>query len=89
MDIQTTKQDLLKIIDSSTNLEQTRIEIFGRNGILNDLFSKIKDIPANQKKQYGADLNNLKLELENAFNSRNISVETHDRASLQKWVYPP
>jgi len=44
--------------------ESLRIEIFGRNGLINNLFSKIKNIPVEEKKQYGADLNQIKTELE-------------------------
>jgi len=59
-------QYLKKISDLKTDkeLENLRIELFGRNGLLNDLFSKIKDIPNEEKRQYGADLNQRKTELE-------------------------
>jgi len=59
-------------IKSVQDLEKIRIEIFGRNGIINDLFSKIKDIPNENKKQYGSDLNQLKTELEITLNNKNV-----------------
>lgn len=65
--LETIKSEYLSKIDSISNdsqLEEIRIEIFGRNGKINDLFSKIKDTPPETRKQYGADLNQLKTELE-------------------------
>jgi len=75
-----------KIADLKTDkeLESLRIELFGRNGLINDLFSKIKEIPNENKKQYGADLNQLKTELEQLFDNKSISVETPLMASLTK-----
>lgn len=67
---------LVKInqISNSSELEQLRIEILGRNGKINALFSEIKNIPNELKKQYGADLNQLKTELEQTLllKSKNI-----------------
>ncbi|MEI8067785.1 MAG: phenylalanine--tRNA ligase subunit alpha [Candidatus Shapirobacteria bacterium] len=60
-------------IKTDKELESLRIELFGRNGLINDLFSKIKEIPNENKKQYGADLNQLKTELEQSLLSQNVS----------------
>jgi phenylalanyl-tRNA synthetase alpha chain len=69
------KNEYISKIDAITNdsqLESVRIEIFGRNGKINDLFSKIKDILPENRKQYGADLNQLKSELEEKLNNKQI-----------------
>ncbi|MFA6185236.1 MAG: phenylalanine--tRNA ligase subunit alpha [Candidatus Shapirobacteria bacterium] len=74
-----------KITDLKTDkgLESLRIELFGRNGLINDLFSKIKEIPNEGKKQYGADLNQLKTELEELFvEKRRRHVSTSNQTSL-------
>jgi phenylalanyl-tRNA synthetase alpha chain len=74
-------QYLEKIINLKTDkeLESLRVELFGRNGLINDLFSKIKEIPIEEKKQYGADLNQLKTELEEKLKNQNVSkTETKD-----------
>jgi len=74
-------QYLEKITNLKTDkeLESLRIELFGRNGLINDLFSKIKEIPNEEKKQYGADLNQLKTELEEKLKNQNVSkTETKD-----------
>jgi len=69
-------QEKISSLKTDKELEALRIELFGRNGLINDLFSKIKDIPNEEKKQYGADLNQLKTELEKLF------VETLHAMSL-------
>jgi len=68
-------QYLKKISDLKTDkeLENLRIELFGRNGLINDLFSKIKEIPNEEKRQYGADLNQLKTELEEKLKNQIVS----------------
>jgi len=65
--------DKIANLKTDKELESLRIELFGRNGLINDLFSKIKDIPNEDKKQYGADLNQLKTELEQSLLSQNVS----------------
>jgi len=69
-------QEKISSLKTDKELEALRIELFGRNGLINDLFSKIKDIPNEEKKQHGADLNQLKTELEKLF------VETLHATSL-------
>ena len=57
-------------INSASDLEQLRIEILGRNGEINKLFSQIK--AATNPREYGQQLNQLKNELELALSSKNI-----------------
>jgi len=83
------KSEYLSNIDSLTTdeqYEQIRIEIFGRNGKINDLFSKIKDVPPELRKQYGADLNQLKTELEEKLKSKNI--QKADKLTTGKLTSP-
>jgi phenylalanyl-tRNA synthetase alpha chain len=67
------KQKYLDKINSATTaaeLESVRIEILGRQGLLNQLFSDIKNQP--NPKEYGQELNQLKKELENLIKSKNF-----------------
>ncbi len=57
-------------VNSASGLEQLRIEILGRNGEINKLFSQIKT--ATNPREYGQQLNQLKNELESALSSKNI-----------------
>jgi phenylalanyl-tRNA synthetase alpha chain len=75
-------------VTTEAELEQVRIEIFGRNGLLNDLFSKIKDIPNENKRQYGADLNQIKIELEESLNSKKTTTTAVITKNLEYSVKP-
>ena len=72
----------IDFIQTASELENIRIEIFGRNGKINQLFSEIKNISPENRKQFGADLNQLKTELENKLKHKLNYLETHHDASL-------
>ena len=72
-------------------IEHFRIKFSGKKGILNDIFSKFKDVPNEQKKEFGQKINTLKqavetklVELKNSTSS-NIILEKDD---LTKPGYP-
>jgi len=46
--------------DSREEIEQFRIKYLGKKGILSDLFKNFKDVPAEQKKEVGQKINQLK-----------------------------
>ena len=46
--------------NSIEEIENFRIQYLGKNGIINDLFSNFKEIPSNEKKIFGIELNKLK-----------------------------
>ena len=50
-------------------LEDFRIKYLGKKGILNDLFAKFKEVPNEQKKEFGQVINLLK-------NQVNDKIET-------------
>ena len=41
-------------------LEQFRIQYLGKKGLMNDLFGAFKEVPNNEKKEFGQKLNQLK-----------------------------
>jgi len=61
-------------VKSASELESLRIEISGRNGKINQLFSEIKNVPPENRKQFGADLNQLKTELEQSLEIKKTTV---------------
>jgi phenylalanyl-tRNA synthetase alpha chain len=63
-------QSQINSISQTTDLEKLRIELFGRNGVLADLFTKIKDIAPTEKKTYGQQLNLLKNQLETVYQTK-------------------
>jgi phenylalanyl-tRNA synthetase alpha chain len=46
-------------------LEAFRIRLLGKKGILNDFFAEFKNVPVDQKKEFGQVINNLKQTVEN------------------------
>jgi phenylalanyl-tRNA synthetase alpha chain len=79
------KLDYLSKIDNvttDTELENLRIEIFGRNGKINQLFSEIRNVAPENRKQFGADLNQLKTELEEKL--KNINIQKTDKVTSKK-----
>ena len=43
------------------DIESLKIQYLGRRGIINDLFSNFKNVPTDQKKNYGQKINDLKV----------------------------
>ena len=48
------------VANTPDEVEQFRIQYLGRKGILNDLFEAFKQVPGEQKKVLGQELNKLK-----------------------------
>ena len=47
--------------ETKEEVEQFRIKYLGKKGILADLFANFKEVPAQQKKETGQKINQLKL----------------------------
>ena len=82
----------VKIADLKTDkeLESLRIELFGRNGLFNDLFTKLKEIPVDERRNYGQELNVTKNELERliAIQSQKVQkIEIKKINNLQSNIY--
>jgi phenylalanyl-tRNA synthetase alpha chain len=66
----------------STNIEDIeafRIKFLGKKGILNDLFADFKNVPNEEKKEFGLYINNLKNSAENKVNSLK---EVHENSRI-------
>src|SRR3989339_2058609 len=64
-------------INSAKNLvELSKLEIkyLGRNGLINELLSKIKDIPNEEKREYGQKVNELKTEIKKYIEIKKLIV---------------
>jgi len=57
-------------------LNAFRIEYLGKKGLLNDLFSSFREVPNDQKKEFGAAINNLKQLVQNKIEEYKDSFET-------------
>ena len=76
---------------SKDEIEQFRIKFSGKKGILNDFFEKFKEVPNEQKKDFGQKINTLKHAVNNKLEelkeatSRQIIIEKED---LTKPAFP-
>src|SRR5690606_30242117 len=65
-------------------IEQFRIKFSGKKGILNDIFAQFKDVPNEQKKEFGQKINTLKQAVETKLESlknsgtQNLILEKED-----------
>ena len=74
-------KQLLTDIDSAAipdaaALEQFRIKYLGSKNIVKDLFAKIKDVSNDQKKEFGQQINAVKLSAEEKYNSLKEKFES-------------
>ena len=61
--------------DSIETLENLRIEILGKKGFLTKEFARLKDIPNEEKKTFAQNLNNNKVEINNALEAKKEILE--------------
>jgi len=62
-------------------LNNFRIEYLGKKGLLNDLFASFKEVPNEQKKDFGATINNLKNLVQNKIEEYKDNFETETKSS--------
>lgn len=79
-------KDHLKIVadfsaKSADELDQFRIQFLGKKGIMNDLFAAFKEVPGDQKKDFGQALNELKKAVQEKLDSSKSSFENEQDAS--------
>lgn len=77
-DLDTVKKDLLNDI-SSLSSEQLKTKYLSPKGLLTLMFKNIKDIKAEIRGEYGKELNQLKKDLEEKINEKNIHIEKDNR----------
>lgn len=65
-------------------LEQIRIYYLGKKGVLNALFDEFKTLPAEDKKIYGKELNDLKNQLQDFINTKKKELEKISETTKSK-----
>jgi phenylalanyl-tRNA synthetase alpha chain len=63
--------------EQSTTVEDLRVKYLGKNGLFKELGTKIKDLPKQQKKLFGQELNSLKNKIESYL--QNLSQEKNSQ----------
>ena len=82
-DVRTQFITQLETSTSSASLAQVELQYLGRNGIVNGLLKKMKDIPSEERKAYGASINTLKKDIEEKIKQKKqyiLSQEEHTSA---------
>jgi len=80
-------ENLEKLIASAETLkglEEVRIEIFGKKGVLASEFAKMKSVPNEEKKEFAKNLNIQKAKLTNLFDSKKTALIELESIALMK-----
>lgn len=67
-------EEKLRKVSSEQDLLNIQIEYFGKKGILRQLFSKVLEVPVEQRKDLGEKINNLKKEAERVTSERRAKI---------------
>lgn len=76
--------DAIKEAQSVEKLEEIRISLFGKKGVLAAEFAKMKSAPNEQKAQIAKELNTHKSSLMNEFTARKITLQTLELQEAMK-----
>ncbi len=79
--LQEEANDALRRVNSAESLESFRITYLGKKGTLTAQMQRLKDLPAEEKRSFGADVNRIKSELETAFEQKKISFASTSSSS--------
>ncbi len=86
MEIEKIKKEIVLEMDNAADsaaVEKLRIKYLGRNGEINSLFKKLKDLPVAERRKIGPKLQSLKSELGALFSNRlEVSKKTSVAASV-------
>ena len=77
-DIKKIKDDYIKKLNQNLDLNsinQIKTDLFGKNGLLSNEFKKLGSIASEERKQFAADLNSIKNELQNVISNKIQDIE--------------
>lgn len=78
--------------NNEEELEALRLKYLSKKGIINALMSEFRNVPANEKREIGIKLNEVKAELQNKFNELKSNIGNkeaeHDEIDLTRTPYP-
>ena len=72
----------------SNEIESFKIEFLGRKGVINDLFSDFKNVPADQKKEYGQKINELKNLTSKKYEDLKLGVKQSSKSTTGDYTKP-
>jgi len=72
----------------SNEIESFKIKFLGRKGVINDLFSDFKNVPADQKKEYGQKINELKNLISKKYEDLKLGVKQSSKSIKEDYTKP-
>ncbi len=75
------KQALSFKIDSREDLEAFRMKFLVKKGMLNDLFSKFRELDGQAKKEFGGPLNDLKQKVQSIYDDKSAELLSNEAAA--------
>ena len=72
----------------SNEIESFKIEFLGRKGVINDLFSDFKNVPSDQKKEYGQKINELKNLTSRKYEDLKLGVKQSSKSITEDYPKP-
>ena len=72
----------------SNEIESFKIEFLGRKGVINYLFSDFKNVPADQKKEYGQKINELKNLTSKKYEDLKLGVKQSSKSKTEDYTKP-
>ena len=72
----------------SNEIESFKIKFLGRKGLINDLFSDFKNVPADQKKEYGQKINELKNLTSKKYEDLKLGVKQSSKSITEDYTKP-
>lgn len=79
MNLENIKIELKKSLDNVSNeneLNEIKAEYLGKKGYITNFYSKMKELNNEEKKSFGAKINNLKLEITSLLDDKKKEIET-------------
>ena len=73
----------LNQVKSLKELEELRLKYLSRNGLVSNLFEKLKEVPKEEKPVIGGKLNTLRVYVTDNYNSLKVKLESEDTTAAQ------
>ena len=81
--------DLNKFDSQDLNeIESLKIRFLGRKGLINELFSDFKNVPPDQKKEFGQKINELKLLAKKKYDILKSNIKKSSKIILEDFTKP-
>ena len=69
-------------------IESMKIKFLGRKGLINELFSDFKNVPADQKKEYGQKINDLKNLASDKYEKLKLGIKKSSKLITEDYTKP-